>query len=85
MSLRRNIPVGTPYTYIPEPTNDIEAFQRIKFLLGPQICEAYIREFQQKYKEPTAEIYASELAPINAFINDVDHKDLKAAFEQPDK
>jgi len=84
MAFRQNIPVGTPYTYIPEPANDLEAFQYLKFLMGPQVCEYHVREFEQKYKEPTPEIYASELAPINDFIDDVDYPELKVAFEHHD-
>jgi hypothetical protein len=84
IKFQRDIPAGTPYTYIPEPVNDLEAFQRLKFLMGPQVAEHYIAEFQQKYKEPTAEIYAAELAPINTFINDIDYAELKAAFERAD-
>jgi len=81
MALRKNIPIGTPYNYIPEPATDLEAFQRLKFLMGPQVCEYHLREFEQKYKEPEAEIYASELAAINSFIDDIDYSELKAAFE----
>ena len=81
MALRQNIPLGTPYTYIPEPATDLEAFQRLKFLVGPQVCEYHLKEFEQKYKEHTAEIYASELADINSFVDDIDYTEVKAAFE----
>jgi hypothetical protein len=81
MSVRQNIPVGTPYTYIPKPRTHLEAFQRLKFLMGQQVCEYHVRQFEQKYQQLKAEIYTSELATINNFIDDIDYTDLKAAFE----
>jgi hypothetical protein len=84
MALRQNIPVGTPYTYIPVPETHIEAFLRLKFLTGPQVCEYHSREFEKKYKEPKTEVYASELAAIDSFIDNIDYKELKAALESND-
>ncbi|OOQ59830.1 hypothetical protein [Mucilaginibacter pedocola] len=83
-ALRMEVPVGTPYTYIPEPQSDREAFLRLKFMMGPQVCEFLIREFNRKYQEPTAEVYVSELAPLKKFTEHADYGLIISAFERHD-
>jgi len=65
------IPLGTPYTLIPEPTTVQEAFQRLKFLTAQQVCEYYIEEFERHHPDATSEVYFSEIASLDKFINSV--------------
>lgn len=80
---RMEVPVGTPYTYIPEPQSNLEAFQRLKFLTGQQVCEFKIREFKRNHINPSSEIYLNEVSKLKQFIESVNISDIDAAFASP--
>ncbi|GAB2972045.1 hypothetical protein GCM10027049_02100 [Mucilaginibacter puniceus] len=81
---RMDVPVGTPYTYIPEPKSPKEAFQRLKFLMAQQMAEHYISEFERLHAEPTAEVFFSEISQLDKFIASIDHDQMESAFKCED-
>jgi len=81
---RMEIPAGTLYTFVPEPKNNEEAFQRLKFLTGPQVSEYLIKEFNAKYSQPNTDIYSAELLELNKFTDEINMHSLKEAFQKTD-
>lgn len=81
---RMKVPVGTSYTYIPEPTSPKEAFQRLKFLMAQQVAEHYISEFERLHAEPTPEVFFSEITQLEKFIALVKHDEMEIAFKRED-
>lgn len=81
---RMDIPPGTLYSFVPEPQNNKEAFQRLKFLSGPQVSEFLIKEFNRKYSQPNKDIFSAELSDLNKFTDEINIHSLKEAFQKTD-
>ena len=81
---RMEVPVGTPYTYIPEPTSPKEAFQRLKHLMAQQMAEHFISDFERLHAEPSSEVFFSEITQLEKFIASVKNDEMEIAFKRED-
>jgi hypothetical protein len=79
-----DVPPGSWISRVPEPQNDLEAFQRLKFLTAQQTCEYMIKDFNRRYVNADQRIYQAELDDINNFIESTTTIDLRKALSRID-
>lgn len=74
--------VGEPVSYIPEPINIDEMFERLQNIYGLRVAEAYQQIFKEKYGNGNIKTVSDELNEIKKFIDEAEKLPTTETFKK---